>query len=538
MKKRAIFILLSLIGVFSMLGLRLNSISRGGYALAGSSSASRTVEVADIRGTVFDCKLHPLVNCETAYTAAVRPTPSALAALGTALNQTELEAIEERLKKGKPLITELPSDFPESDDITVIRRKKRYGSRVLAQHIIGYTDSAGNGVCGIEKSFNALLESGSVRVKARFSTDAFGRVLLGEKIQVFNNNYEQKSGVVLTVDKKIQQLAEDSMDLLGIDKGAVVVMDVKTGAIRACASRPVYDPNKLAESLNSADSPFINRAFLAYSVGSAFKPVVAAAALESGINRQFKASCTGSVTINGNAFHCHKEEGHGALDMNGGVANSCNVYFIRLAEQTGREALIETATKLGFGQSTVFADGLACAAGNLPEAAELDSAASVANLSFGQGALLATPVQIAAMMAAIANDGIYHEPYLIEGTTNSKGDFTEYSSHGNQHRAISSGTARLLRGFLVSVVNDGTGKRAATPLMQCAGKTATAQTGRSTQDGEICNAWFAGYFPADKPQYSVAVFKEDGGEGAISCAPVFKSIAEGMFRAGYIENEE
>ena len=212
--------------------------------------------------------------------------------------------------------------------------------------------------------------------------------------------------------------------------------------------------------------------------------------------------------------------------MEEAVAYSCNTYFIALAIETGAEKIIGTAEKFGFGKKISFSDGVDSAGGNLPSADELDSKAAIANISFGQGSLLATPVQICSIMATIAGDGEYVEPYLIEGETDKNGKMTGIYRYGKKRRIINSPTAEKLQGFLEKVVEYGSGSRAKSKAVTVAGKTATAQTGKTADGEEIYNAWFAGYFPADNPKYAVAILKEDGGEGALSCAPVFKTIAE------------
>jgi penicillin-binding protein 2 len=265
---------------------------------------------------------------------------------------------------------------------------------------------------------------------------------------------------------------------------------------------------------------------LPFSVGSVFKPVVAAAALESGISEKFEYNCTGSVVYNGVTFHCHKKDGHGLIDMNDAVANSCNTYFIELALKTGAENIVDIASDFGFGHKFFLADGIESSKGILPSTDDLDSKAAIANLSFGQGTLLATPLQICSLMATIARGGVYVEPYLIEGECDEDGFFTRIYRYEEKKRVMSIGTSKKIMGFLEAVVENGSGRRAKSNCVSVAGKTATAQTGKSRNGEEIYNAWFAGCFPADNPKYAIAILKEDGGEGALSCAPVFKTIAE------------
>lgn len=522
--KRAVAVLTVLFMMFTGVGVRIVSIGAKSEQ-AESSAASMSVDIADLRGTIYDCRMRPLTNSEYDEYAAAKPTPEAASILKSALSDQVFQSVFERMSKKKPVVVKLERPIASSADVKVIKVAERYSDSEIACHIIGYLGADGRGVSGIEKAFDELLSEASVSVRAGFFSDAKGRVMLGEDIKIENGEVP-KAGVALTLDYDIQRITENALDDFETKCGAAVVIDIESGAIRACVSRPAFNPTAVSESLGSSLSPMINRAFLAFSVGSVFKPVVAAAALGQGIEESFEYNCTGSVTHNGVTFNCHKRDGHGVINMRQAIADSCNTYFIELALKTGAENIIETARDFGFGKETVFAQGIKSASGFLPSASELDSKAAVANIAFGQGSLLATPIQICAMMAAIARGGIYVKPYLIEGEVDSEGVLTAFRNYGEKKQIISVQTAMKLRSYLESVVLRGSGKRAAGVIVSTAGKTATAQTGKTENGEEIYNAWFAGYFPAESPKYAVAVLKENGGEGAVSCAPVFREIAE------------
>lgn len=491
---------------------------------AANSYSSMTVDLATLRGTVYDCNLQPLTNGETQLYAAAKPSGYSLGQLKSKVLPDVFDYVMERMSQGKCVAVKIDSPIAENNDIKEISVPVRYASDSLACHVIGYINGEARGVSGAEKAFDSLLSEHTSTVTVRFASNAKGRALLGSEILVEGNEIPRK-GIVLTVDKDIQRITEQALDASGAECAAAVVIDIESGAVRACASRPAFSQSDIAASLDDGNSPLINRAFLPFSVGSVFKPFVAAAAIENGIE-EFEYNCTGSVTLNGVTFNCHKSEGHGVLDMQGAVANSCNTYFIALANLTGGDNIIETAEKFGFGRETEFAQGMKSSAGVLPDAAELDSKAAVANISFGQGSLLATPVQICAAFAAIARGGVYVQPYLVEGEVDSDGGFTRIKNYGERRQIISAFTAGRLRKFLEAVVTEGSGKRAHSEYVTAAGKTATAQTGKAENGEEIYNAWFAGWFPAEEPKYAVAILKEDGGEGALSCAPVFREIAE------------
>lgn len=510
--------------MFSATGIRLYDLSTDVHK-ASTISSSKTLDIATLRGTVYDCKMRLLTNAEYDIYAAAKPSVDSLAAFKGKVMPDVFESVMQKMSKGNPVAVRVESPVKDNENIICERIPKRYSAASTACHVIGSINSEGQGISGIEKAYNEILSQNNSTVSFRFFADALGKVMLGESISISGNSVPQ-NGVMLTLDRDIQQITETVLDASGAECAAAVVMEISSGAIRACVSRPSYNQNDVSESLDDSHSPLINRAFLSFSVGSVFKPVVAAAALENGISKDFSYKCTGSVEFNGVTFHCHKRDGHGILNMEGAVAYSCNTYFIALAHEIGAENIISTASDFGFGKKITLADGMESAGGNLPSADELDSKASVANISFGQGALSATPVQICSVMASIASGGKYNEPYLIEGEIDKNGKLIRIYRNTDGIRIISSPAADKLQGFLEKVVEYGSGSRAKSNSVAVAGKTATAQTGKTENGEEIYNAWFAGYFPADKPEYAVAILKENGGEGALSCAPVFKEIAE------------
>lgn len=506
------------------LSLRIINISTDAVQAANTVS-TKSIDLATLKGTIYDCEMRPITNAESEIYIAAKPDNRAIALLKEVLAPEVFNSVKERMSKGKPVAVKSEKAVENSEDIKTVYVPKRYGNSSFACHIIGYLDGTNNGISGLEKAYNDLLSSEIKIPKVRFSADANGRAMLGEEITVENNEIPQ-TGVVITIDKDIQEITEIALDNSGAECAAAIVMEIESGAIKACVSRPAFDRNDIASALNSNNSPLINRAFLAFSVGSVFKPVVAAAALENGTEGSFEYNCTGSVTHNGVTFNCHKRSGHGVLDMEGALANSCNTYFIALAQETGADNIIETADLFGFGKQTVLAEGIRSVSGYLPEIKELDSKAALANLSFGQGSLLATPVQICSMMATIANNGIFVKPCLVEGEIDSRGNYIKIEKYKERTRVISESTSELLKKYLRSVVTDGSGKNAGSEFVTVSGKTATAQTGKTENGEEICNSWFAGYFPAENPKYAAVIFREKGEGGSVSCAPVFKLIAE------------
>jgi cell division protein FtsI/penicillin-binding protein 2 len=190
---------------------------------------------------------------------------------------------------------------------------------------------------------------------------------------------------------------------------------------------------------------------------------------------------------------------------------------------------LETASDLGFNNYIDFGNGYMTDKGNLPDIEELNSDASIGNLGFGQGSLLATPLQIANCYATVANGGIYTEPSLIKGFVDENENFTQINKKTSE-RVLKTETCNILKEYLLNVVTAGTGKPAFTSLFQSCGKTATAESGQYDKNGiEISHSWYVGFFPYENPQYVICVMKENGISGSSDCAPVFKEVAENIY---------
>lgn len=179
---------------------------------------------------------------------------------------------------------------------------------------------------------------------------------------------------------------------------------------------------------------------MSYNVGSSFKLAVAAAALEEGISPAFSVNCVGGITVAGRIFYCHNRAGHQETDLRRAIEQSCNPYFVKLGQAAGGEQILGMAKALGFGRSTELAPGLTAAAGTLPTESDLQNLHELANFSFGQGKLTATPVQIAAMVSAVANGGMAVTPKLVLGTT-ADGQTVDYQQQPAAVRVFSEQTA-------------------------------------------------------------------------------------------------
>ncbi len=527
MGKRVVGIFSVMILAFSLVLTRLYYITGGQFlAMAAERQSSFSLKVATSRGIIYDCNMKSLVEQEEQYLASVLPTPQAVSALKDSVEDVTKVIDQKQIQSGRPILTLVSSPHIYSPDIEVFTATKRYSDDLLCPHLIGYVNGdPKTGVTGIEKSYNSLLEEYSGDITVRYQVDALGNPLTGVGTTVEKDSYGQKGGVVLTIDSKLQKIVQDIANE-DIPKGAVVVMDPYSGDIKALASTPSFNPNKIADYLNDPDSPLINRAFYSYNVGSTFKIVTAAAALEQGIPTTRAHICTGSIDIDGQVFSCNKKSGHGELDLKGAIEHSCNTYFIDLAKDIGGGAIRNMAKKLGFGQPAQLAEGMASGSGNLPTDSDLNNIAEVANFGFGQGVLMATPIQVSQMICTVANGGSSVTPRLVLGTTLDGASLDQKEVMVLPTTAMKERTAELLRKYMVSVVENGSGSRAKPDFETAGGKTATAQTGRFIEGKEQLQAWFAGFYPGEHPKYVITVLVEGGGEGSVAAAPIFKRICD------------
>lgn len=522
MKRAVIFYTVFAIAFWG-LNLRVAYIIKSDSVNASVGNSDRIITAADSRGYIYDRNFYPLVNAVTIHKAAVIPYDGIETELAGNTSKEDIELV----KKGKPCIITVDYKRKNSAYVKYFDVVDRYGQSKNFSHIVGYTDSQnGSGLAGMEKSFDELLSECSGSVKVKYSVDARGFALPDCEPEIVNESYNLKGGVRLTIDSNLQNICCKAAELYSLDRGAVVVLDSKTCEILACTSVPEYDPDNIADCLNDEKAPFLNRYLTSYTVGSVFKPITAAAALENGIGKDYSYECTGSINVGGITFHCHKKDGHGKLDMSSAMAVSCNTYFISLALQVGGEKIRSMASALGFGEKYYLTDTISSDAGSLPSDEELSNIGGTANLSFGQGSLTATPLHLAAVYSCIASGGIYTKPYILMQQLNRDGDsFAEFVPDAGV-RVMSENTASVLKDFLNNTVKNGSGKNAEPNKKTAAGKTATAQTGIFENGEEIHRTWFCGYFPAEKPKYTVVVLKEDGTSPTVDCAPIFKYIAD------------
>lgn len=527
MGKRMIGIFCAICLLFTGLYLRIAAImSDDSYAQAAVKQSSYTLKLPASRGMIYDSGFSPLVNQTVKYQAAVLPSESNIQAIMNAAVGISKDDLTELFRQGKPFFCEVNTDNMNLEGVEIFKVPQRYGTEMIAPHVIGYLDkSTMQGITGIEKAYNSLLNQKEEETQISYALDGLGRPLAGAQPEV-KQGAQPENGVVLTLDQQIQKICQRAGEQK-IEKGAIVVMECDTGKLRAVCSFPEYSMKTLSKDvIDEENAPMINRAFNPTSVGSTFKVAIAASALMQGYSTHAPYTCTGAYQMGETTFQCHYLPGHGQLEMRSALINSCNPFFIYLGLGIDFKNVLNTANDLSFGKQYELAPGIFTQAGILPAMDDIRDLGEIANLSFGQGNLLATPVQLAQMISCVVNNGVTPVPMLVEGETiDGKSMSTSYEpSIGIQ--AMDEATAAQLKEYLVACVMEHEGQYAKPQTVSAGGKTGTAQTGVFKNGKELCNGWFVGFFPAENPKYVVAIVTEDSDTGNMSASPVFSMIAD------------
>ncbi|MBQ2751791.1 MAG: penicillin-binding protein 2 [Oscillospiraceae bacterium] len=521
----AVFILL-----FGMLTARLSLLSTAVVLVdAAQQQSAAVIQAAKTRGVIYDRYMRPITGTESKNIAAVLPNEQSADALMRATPPEKRMELQQKLSKLQPFLWEVPTAELYAKGLEVFKVPQRYSADQPALHLIGQLDPATEkGASGLEKAYDQLLASCGGTLQLRYATDALQRGMGAAAPEIIDSGYLTKSGIVLTLDLDIQQIVEQAAKKL--DKGAVVVMDPNNGDILACASVPTFDPNNPSSALSNPDKPFFNRSFAAYSVGSTFKLLTAAAAIEMGYTPDRSYECKGYIEVKDQIFKCHNIAGHGKIDMQEAMNKSCNPYFISLALEIGGPSLLYKAQQLGFSAAFEAAPGMKTAAGSLPDARELIAPAAVANFGFGQGRLTATPIQIASLISAFANGGGAVTPRLVAGSTADGEGIKSQTVVYSPKTLFTKSAADAVAELMISVVEQGSGKNALPEFGGAGGKTASAQTGQFIDGKETVHAWFSGFYPAIQPRYSIVVLAEGGDSGSDAACPIFAEIANGIGR--------
>jgi len=545
----------------------------GYYQTRAERNRIRTVPIPGPRGKILDRDNRVIVDNHSSFSlllSRVELKPEHLHSICEGLD-LNCEDLRDRLKrydrtrpKYEPIVIKeelTPSEiafveahrgqdtFPEME--LIHEQRRLYARDGLAAHVVGYTGEVSEeelntaefarykqgdviGKAGVERYFNDTLMG--VDGQRRVVVDNMGRV------RKVIDNKEAISGksIRLTIDLDLQAVAELSLEGR---KGAIVVLDPRSGEVLAMASRPAYDPNNFAgrirsrawfEIVNNPDKPLLNRAIQAQlAPGSTFKPIVAMAGLESGdIDDHTTAHCAGGATFYGRFTHCHLKRGHGTVELNRAIAQSCDVFFYRAGDRMGIDKIAEYAERTGLGKRTGI-DLPGEAEGIVPSTRwkirhhrQKWYAGETISVAIGQGALTVTPIQLAYSIGGLVMGGAWHKPRL----------FRDQGAQPEEPRRaqVDPEHLKMVMNGMYSAVNEGgTAARSALPGIEFCGKTGTAQLiskeGAKKMDVVMKdNGWFVGFAPREAPELVAAAVVEEGEHGTVA-AQIVRDVIKSYF---------
>ena len=406
---------------------------------------------------------------------------------------------------------------------SVLEPKRYYPNGSLAAHVLGYVGLDGDGLGGLERSFNSKISGEPGRLFRE--KDASGKPYESYEIAA-------KAGqtVVLTIDQSIQYEAEQALNEAvknsHAKSGTVIVLDPRSGEILALANAPTFDPNQVAASSRDALSNWALQNI--YEPGSTFKIVAFSAALEEKLARvEDHIDCQmGAITVAGRVVHDHKP--FGTLTLSEALAKSSNVAAIKLGLRVGDPKMYDYITRFGFGSKTGIE--LPGETAGILRKVERWQPSSIGSIAMGQEVGV-TPVQMVAAFGALANNGLRIAPHIIREVRNEAGAVV-FQPQPQQRRVISAETAISLRGMLEGVTLHGTAKKAQLDGYSAAGKTGTAQkidpkTHAYSKTKFVGS--FVGFAPVSNPQVVIIVVMDEPAgayHGGDVAAPVFREVAE------------
>ncbi len=434
--------------------------------------------------------------------------------------------------------------------------KRSYPLKTLACHLLGFI--RGGSQWGIEGQYDDYM----------VGTPGRSFILYDGANDITYQDYPAEDGdtVITTIDYTIQQYAEEvvdqTMEEWPAESVAAIVMNPNTGEILALAESNEFDLNNPSTppqvetdpafkaeweaKSNEEQMEYLNNMWKSFSIsstyepGSIYKPLVAAAALEEGvITPETTFYCGGSIDVSGTTIHCHLHSGHGTVNVEEILAQSCNVGIVQIAQRLGAEKLYRYQKEFGFGEKTgIDLPGEADAANVLHSLATIGPV-ELATISFGQ-TFNCTTIQIVTAFSALINGGNIMTPYVVSQVLDSNGDVVFEKKPEVVRQVISKKTSDYLRVALKSTVERGTGKKIQIPGYSIACKTGTAEQGDRKRD-DLWTLTHMAYFPAENPQYivmSVIHLPEDYVDGVQSTAPMTKSLIEKIIKYKNLEPTE
>ncbi len=603
LKQRFFFLGLALVAGLLVLAVQLYrlQITQGEeYAAKSVANFVKEVRLRADRGLIKDRRGTILVDSRPSFDAFITPAfctdcaKQVIPKLGEMLgwDAEQRRKVEEQVLYGRRRAPFMPvpvridlsrdeydqlnarRDLLDGVEVVPVPHRNYRAGNVLA-HVLGYMNEINQdeleklnaegaryalgdyiGRRGLERYFESTLR-GKDGVRKEV-VNARGRV-----IEEFNEKLGEDSVVpstpgnnlVLSVDMRLQEEAERAFPG---SAGALVVVDVKTGFIRAVVSRPGFDPNLLTGRITPSQmaalsrdplQPMINRVSANhFSPGSTFKLITALAALKSGLFRQETVvHCPGGYRLGARTWRCHKDSGHGPVNGKTAMQYSCDTWFYKVADTLGLDPIAEMGKAFGLGQPTGIGV-LAEVPGIMPSSEYHDRASPggytkgmALNSAIGQGDDNVTPLQLAMVYAAIANGGTLYKPQLVERIEGEDGKLLEeFEPQVVRKVDIPEAHLKAVREGLKAVVQEPGGTAFSKRLkdIPVAGKTGTAQVSSlgavrlKTHQMDFFlrdHAWFAAFAPADDPEIAVVSLNEHGGHGGSDAAPPAMAVIQKYF---------
>ncbi len=538
------------------------------------------------RGRILDRFGLPLAVNEHNYRVLLVPeqvndVDDTLARLGQIieLSESDLERVRRQVGRRRGFVpitvrenltwtqvSQVEVNAPDLPGLSIdVGQTRSYPYSAMMSHIVGYVGA----VSERELTGESLLELpgfriGKTGVEHRHEEDLRGKAgnrhLEVNAVGRVMKELERQEGepgkdVVLTVDADLQTFAHQRM--VGERSAAAVVMDVHGGEILALVSVPSFDPMPFNVGLSSAqwqalindhETPLSNKAISGtYAPGSTFKMVTALAALEEGIGGGHSVFCPGHMVLGNHRFHCWKRYGHGKMDMRQAIEQSCDVYFYDLAKRLGIDKMADMARRLGLGEPAGIdlpgerAGVMPTRAWKLANLGEPWQGGESLIAAIGQGFVLTTPLQLAAMTARIVNGGKAVVPHLTWGLADGQGIDRRLVPQAPDI-GIDPAHLKIMQDAMDGVVNGKRGTARGSKIgvagMEMGGKTGTSQVRRISKAerdaGVVKNedlpwrrrdhALFVGFAPVEAPRYACAVVVEHGGGGSKAAAPIAKDL--------------
>ncbi len=583
-KKRVGKALILILAAFSALAIRLfylQIIKGEKFEELSRNNRIRLRQIPPFRGLIYDRSGKLLVDNRPSFDISIIPKDAdplnrTLENLARHMNVPAQPLIEKiRKKKGiasyKPIVlkTDIDRDMLaaiEANKFNLpgvflsVSLKRDYIYEDCAAHLIGYLGEIGRaklkdekysdfrpgdfiGKFGVEKKYENFLRGKrggrQIEVNAK-----------GQMIKVLNTvDAKLGASLYLTIDISLQLKAEE---LLKDKAGAIVAIDTNTGEILAIASSPAFNQNDFVKSMSHNKwrsliqnklNPMVNKAIQGeYPPGSVYKIITAAAALEEGIiNPKTKFRCSGKLKYGNRRYRCWKKKGHGYINVEDAIAESCDVFFYEAGQRLGVDKLAKYAKAFGLGKPTGIEldnenSGLVpTSAWKKRKIGRKWQGGETLSVSIGQSYNLATPIQVAVMTAAVANGGIKYKPIIVKKVFTADGTVIKYNVAEETGRlSVSDRTLDIIKSGLFKVVNSerGTARLIFSPKIAISGKTGTSQVASSKEEDADKikeyhlrpHAWFAAYAPSDKPEIAISVFIEHGEHGSRAAAPLAKEM--------------